>query len=135
MEYPFPTLNTPIDPILYDWIHTIPEQFRQNTGLMNFLLRVCHRIYDGNGFERNSNIDPFYKIRELLLKDRLEYCHLKTIKEYYHFDIISYLTNGNIGESYIGFPCNNAQELRSALGVRKNLTNKDTLTAILSNVV
>lgn len=135
MQYSNPTIFTPIDPILHNWTTSIPERFRQNAGLMAFLLRICHRIYDGNGIERGSNINPFYKIVELLEKSRLEYIHLQTIKEYYHFDIIRYLTNGNIGENYIGYPCNSAKQLRSALGNRKNITDRDTLANILSNIV
>lgn len=130
-----PTLLTPKEPILNDWIDTIPEQFRNNTGLMAFLQRVCHRIYDGNGIERNSNINPFYKIIELLQANKLEYWHLQKIKEYYHFDIIRYLTKDNRAEYYVGYPCFNAQQLKSALGTRKNITDKYTLIQILSNIV
>lgn len=135
MKYPIPTLKSPIDPILYDWIDTIPKDFRQNPGLMDFLLRICHRIYEGNGFGRESGINPFYKINELLQASKLEYWHLQRIKEYYHFDIIRYLTEGNIAENYVGYPCFNARQLRSALGVRKNVTTKVTLADILSNIV
>lgn len=135
MKFYLPTLATPVDPSLYDWTYTVPERFRQKAGLMDFLLRICHRIYDGNGIRRNSNVNPFYKIIELLQKDRLEYWHLQTIKEYYHFDIIRYLTADNIGEKYVGYPCNNAEQLRSALGPRKNNTDGETLANILSNIV
>ncbi len=135
MKYPMPTLLTPKDPIINDWTYTIPEQFRNNTGLMDFLSRVCHRIYDGNGIERNSNINPYYKIIELLQANKLEYWHLQKIKEYYHFDIIRYLTEDNRAEHYIGYPCFNAKQLKSALGARKNITDKDTLVKILSKIV
>lgn len=135
MKYPMPTLLTPKNPIINDWTDTIPEQFRRNTGLMDFLLRVCHRIYDGNGIERNSNINPYYKIIELLQANKLEYWHLQKIKEYYYFDIIRYLTEDNRAEHYIGYPCFNAKQLKSALGARKNITDKDTLVQILSKIV
>lgn len=135
MKYQIPTIMTPIDPTLYDWVYTIPERFRRKAGLMDFLLRIGHRIYEGNGIARNSNVNPFYKIIELLKADKLQYYHLQKIKEYYHFDIIRYLTKGNVGENYTGYPCNNAAQLRSALCLRKNLTNKDTLADILSNIV
>lgn len=102
---------------------------------MDFLLRVCHRIYEGNGIRRDSNINPFYKIIELLQADKLEYWHLQKIKEYYHFDIIRYLTKDNRAEFYVGYPCFNAQQLKSALGARKNITDKDTLVHILSSIV
>jgi len=135
MKYPMPTLLTPKDPTLNYWIDTIPEQFRNNTGLMDFLLRVCHRIYDGNGIERDSRTNPFYKIIELLRANKLEYWHLQKIKEYYHFDIIRYLTEDNRAEHYIGYQCFNAKQLKSALGARKNITDKDTLVQILSKIV
>lgn len=135
MKYPMPTLLTPKDPIINDWTYTIPEQFRNNTGLMDFLSRVCHRIYDGNDIECNSNINPYYKIIELLQANKLEYWHLQKIKEYYHFDIIRYLTEDNRAEHYIGYPCFNAKQLKSALGARKNITDKNTLVQILSKIV
>lgn len=135
MKYPVPTLNTPIDPILNEWISEIPENFRQKAGLMDFLMRIGHRIYDGNDISRDSNINPFYKIIELLRADRLEYWHLQKIKEYYHFDIIRYLTKDNLAENYVGYPCYNAAELKSALCQRRNITNKDTLANILSNIL
>lgn len=135
MQYSNPTIFTPIDPFLHNWTTSIPERFRQNAGLMAFLLRICHRIYDGNGIERGSNINPFYKIVELLRANKLEYWHLQKIKEYYHFDIIRYLTKDNRAEYYVGYPCSNANQLRSALGTRENITDKDTLVNILSNIV
>ncbi|MDE5835664.1 MAG: hypothetical protein K2H50_01505 [Paramuribaculum sp.] len=135
MAYFTPSLKTPINPILYCWIKTVPEQFREKQELMDFLLRICHRIYDGNGFGRDSNVNPFYKIVELLQCDKLEFEHLQRIKEYYHFDIISYLIEGNRGEFYFGYPCNNENQLRSALCRGKNITTKETLTNILSNIV
>ena len=135
MAYRKPTLHTPIDPILNDWIKTIPQQFREKTGLMDFLLRICQHIYEGNGFSRNSNINPFYKIVEVLQCDTLKFEHLQKIQEYYHFDIISYLIEGNRGEFYFGYPCNNKNQLRSALSREKNITTKETLINILSNIV
>ncbi len=128
-----PTLKTPIDPILYDWIDTIPVNIQQRPQLMDFLMRICHRIY--KGINRNSNINPFYKIIELLSQEKLEFWHLQTINEYYNFDIIHHLTNGNIGEKYVGHPCHNEEELRIALSQKNNITNKNTLTNILSNIV
>lgn len=135
MKYHIPTLNTPIDPCLNDWVYTIPEHLRKKDGLLDCLLRICDGIYEGNGIERDSNINPFYKILELLRANKLEYWHLQKIKEYYHFDIIRYLTEENRGEAYLGYPCNNAKQLRSALGSRNNKTTADTLANILSNIV
>lgn len=135
MKYPIPTINTPIDPILIPWEKELPEKIRKKTSLMNFLMRVCHRIYDNNGISRESEINPFYKIVELLDADRLEYGHLQKIKEYYHFDIIRYLTCGNRAEHYIGYPCYSAKDLRSALAERKNLTDENTLANILSCII
>lgn len=135
MKYPIPTIFSPIDPALNEWKGQIPEKFRQNKELMDFLLRICHRIYEGNNIARDSNVNPFYKIVELLNKNRLEYDTLEKIDEYYHFDIIGYLIDGNRGEFYLGYPCNNKKQLQIALGNKRNLTNEDTLVNILSNIV
>ena len=135
MNYSIPTLSSPIDPILYDWVYTLPEPVRQNPCLMNFLMRVGSRIYEGNGFDRSSYINPFYKIIELLNAPKLEFWHLQKLNEYYHFDIIHYLTSKNLGEYYLGYPCNNVTQLRNALGIKKNITDECTLTKILSAIV
>lgn len=136
MKYQIPTLQTPIDTILYDWVDTIPEHLRQKAGLMDLLLRICGRIYNtDDGISRNSNINPFYKIIELLSAEKLEYWHLQKIKEYYHFDIIRYLTKDNIAEVYVGYPCYDSKALKSALCQRNNKTNSETLANILANIV
>lgn len=134
-NYSIPTIDTPIDPILNNWVNTIPPHLRERTTLMDFLMRVSHGIYDGNGIKRDSHTNPFYKFLELLKKDKLVYKDLKTINEYYHIDIISYLTKGNRGEFYLGYPCNNVSQLRKALDEKNNITDKDTLANILSNMV
>ncbi len=134
MKYPKLTYNSPINPILNDWIYTIPDEFRSNQALMDCILRFADRIYDGpDGV--GSGVNPFYKIIELLRADKLYYSSLQTLRDYYHVDLIKYLTDGNLGEYYTGYPCNNAAQLKSALGFRKNQTTENTLAMILSAMV
>ena len=134
MKYPKLTYNSPINPILNEWIYTIPAKFRCNQGLMDCILRFADRIYDGpNGVGRGVN--PFYKIIELLNADKLYYSSLQTLRDYYHVDRIKYLTEGSRGEYYTGYPCNNASQLKSSLGHRKNHTTEDTLAQILSAMI
>ncbi len=134
MKYPPLTSFSPINPILNEWIDSIPEKYRCNPELMDCIMRFADRIYDGpDGVGKGVN--PFYKLIELLNADKLYYSALQTLKEYYHLDLIKYLTEGNRSEHYIGYPCNNATQLKSALGARKNQTNGATLTHILSSMV
>lgn len=131
-KVPF-SLNTPVDPKIYEWVHTIPEKYQQNPGLMDFLLRLAPNIYhNGNVGE---GVNPFYKIIEILNAPELYYENLLKIQEYYDFDIISYLTQDNLGELYTGYPCNNESGLKKALRQRKNQTTKYTMTEILANII
>lgn len=134
MKYKIPiTILTPVDPLVNEWLHTIPEQFRENPNLMDFLVRLAPRIYHNGDISQGLN--PFYKIIEILNAAKLTYVNLQKIKEYYDIDIIRYLTQDNIAEMYVGFPCHCAADLKSALCPRKNKTNEYTLPAILSNLV
>lgn len=134
MKYPELSLKTPINPILYEWVDTIPEKYRRNRGLMDCMMRFVDRIYDGpDGVAKGVN--PFYKIIELLNADKLYYSNLQTLRDYYHVDLIKHLTKGDLAEYYTGYPCSNAAELKSALGERKNQTTGDTLSNILSVMV
>lgn len=134
MRYKLPfSLNTPVDPMVYEWVHTIPDKYKQNPGLMDFLLRLAPNIYH-NGIV-GEGVNPFYKIVEILNAPELYYENLLKIQEYYEFDIISYLTHDNLGELYTGYPCNNELGLKKALGQRRNQTTKYTMTEILANII
>lgn len=131
MKYPELSLKTPINPILNEWVDTIPEKYRRNPGLMDCIMRFADRIYDGpEGVAKGIN--PFYKLIELLNAEKLYYSSLQTLKSYYHVDLIKYLTKGDLAEYYTGYPCSNATQLKSALSQRKNQTTGDTLAQILS---
>ena len=116
-----------------EWLHTIPKQFRKNSTLMDFLIRLAPRIYHDGVIGKGVN--PFYKIIEILNSDKMTYVNLQTIKEYYDVDIIRYLTQDNIAEYYVGYPCHCAADLRRALGSRKNMTDATTLATLLSSMV
>lgn len=131
-----PTIHTPINPILNEWVDKIPSDIREKTTLMDFLMRVCDGIYrDENGTENDYNGNPFYKIIEILRAENLTYDGLETIMEYYHVDIARYLIDKNLGEYYLGYPCNNKKQLKKALSPKNNMTDNSTLIAILSNIV
>ena len=131
MSYILPiSWETKIDPAVLEWAYDLPEEIKQNKGLYEFLKRMASRIYKG------SNSDPFYKIIEILAEDKLYYKSLKTIKEYYDIDLIKYfIEKEELCEFYIGYICNDAKQLESALGKRKNKTDKYTLTKLLENIL
>ncbi len=134
MKYPEITYDLPINPILNEWIDIIPEKYSRNQGLMDCIMRFADRIYDGpDGVGKGVN--PFYKLIEVLNSDKLYYSSLQTLKNYYHVDLIDHLTKGNLAEYYIGYPCRDAVQLKSALGQRKNKTTSDTLVQILSSML
>ncbi len=134
MDYKVPfSMRTPIDPIVYQWIDTIPDKYQQAPDLMDFLLRLAPNIYHGGIV--GEGVNPFYKIIEILNAPKLYYENLLKIHEYYDFYFISYLTQGNRGEYYTGYPCKNASSLKKALKERKNQTTKDTLSNILANII
>ena len=129
------TFSTPIDPILYSWVNSLPFHIRENRCLMDVLMRMVGGIYISGNLRRESGVNPFYKIIEIFNHGKLEYSHLQDIKKYYLFDIIGYLTEGNRGNFYFDNPCNNMQQLRSALCPRNNKTNGDTLISIFSRIL
>ncbi len=134
MNYPDLTYDLPINPVLNEWIDTIPEKYRRNQGLMDCIMRFADRIYDGpEGVSKGAN--PFYKLIELLNYDKLYYSSLQTLKKYYHVDLIKHLTKDGLAEFYSGYSCQNAAQLKSALGQRKNQTTDTTLAQILSNMI
>lgn len=134
MKYKIPfSILSPVDPVINEWLPNIPEKFLCNSSLMSCLLRLASRIY--NSGEIGSGINPFYKIVEILGADKLYYHNLQIIKEYYEVDMIRYLTQDNLAEFYVGYPCHNANELKNALCHRKNKTNELTLISILSAMV
>ena len=134
MKYKIPfSILTPVDPAINEWLPNIPEKLLNNSSLMSCLLRLAPRIY--NSGKIGSGVNPFYKIVEILGADKLYYHNLQIIKEYYDVDMIRYLTQDNLAEFYVGYPCHNANELRSALCQRKNKTNELTLISILSAMV
>lgn len=131
MNYPELTYNSPINPILNEWVNTIPEEYRKNRVLMDCIMRFADRIYAGpEGVAKGVN--PFYKLIELLNADKLYYSSLETLKSYYHVDLIKHLTKGGLAKYYTGYPCVNATQLKSALSLRKNQTTGYTLAQILS---
>lgn len=133
MKYEIPfTLNTSVNPIIYEWIEELPNEYRNNPGLYEFLIRMAPRIYENIG---GKNYNPFYKILEFLDCDQLTYYNLKEIKRYYGIDLIKYLTQDNLAEYYVGYPCYNAADLKRALTPRKNMTHRKTLTRILEVII
>lgn len=135
MRYKVPfSILTPVDPVVNDWIDTIPDIYRKRPALLDFLVRLAPRIYHTKD-PVAQGVNPFYKIIELLNADKLYYDDLRRLKEYYDFDIIRYLTQDNLAENYVGYPCYNAAQLKSALGQRKNLTQSGTLADILANII
>ncbi|MCH5222136.1 MAG: hypothetical protein J1F05_07445 [Muribaculaceae bacterium] len=131
-KIPFNIL-TPVNPIVNKYIHTIPEKYRNNPGLMDFLVRLAPKIYESG--EIGAGVNPFYKIIEILGADKLYYSNLQKIKEYYNVDIIRYLTQDNLVEYYVDYPCYCAADLKNALGERRNITDSNTLVSILSGIV
>lgn len=127
------SIQTPINPKVREWVYTIPTKYREHPSLMDCLLRLAPGIYHDNLI--GENVNPFYKIIEILGEPQLYYHNLQKIKEYYNLDLISYLTKGNRGEYYIHYSCRNSDELKIALDERHNSTNEDTLTNILSNLI
>lgn len=134
MKYklPFSYLDK-VDPRIDEWIDTIPLEFRMNRGLMDFLKRLGSYSIQNNLF--NNGVNPFYKIVESLNMDKLYYDTLKTLKDYYKIDLITYLTQDNLAELYVNYPCYNASDLERVLKSRKNITNSNTLIRILEVII
>lgn len=132
MGYDLPiSMDTKVDPLVLEWEKDLPEDIKRNRGLRDFLVRMAPRIYDNIG---GANYDPFYKIVEILKEDKLYYNSLKVIRRYYGIDLIRFLIeNEELCEMYLGYICTDEQQLKSALGERKNKTDKYTLTRILQN--
>lgn len=131
-KIPF-TINTPINPSIKKWEHTIPEKYRTYPDLMDFLLRLGSYAIENNHF--NEGVNPLYKIIEMLGADKLYYSNLEVIKEYYNIDLITYLTQQNLAELYVGASCLNAEDLKKALSEKNNKTNDYTLASILRVLV
>lgn len=131
MKYVIPiSLETKVNPLVLEWANDLPEEIKKNRGLYDFLIRMASRIYKG------SNNDPFNKIVEILHEDKLSYNSLETIKRYYDIDLVKYLVDRDeLCEFYLGYICNDAKQLESALGKRKNRTDKYTLTKLLENIL
>lgn len=134
--YPKLSKQDPIDPSLKEWTKNIPEKYLEDEPLMDCLYRFVGRIKDNS--EIADGVNPFYKVIELLSKceqTNLQYEYLQTLDEYYHLDIINYLTEANRGEFYTQYPCNNKSELKRSLNQRNNKTSDSTLRDILANMI
>ncbi|MDE7368209.1 MAG: hypothetical protein K2N08_00325 [Muribaculaceae bacterium] len=133
MKYKIPfSTNSPIDPIAYKYLDRVPQTIREHGALMDCLLHLAPRLYINNPIE---NVDPYYKIVELLQYPKLTYDTLLTIKRYYKIDLIRYLIENNLAEYYIGYPCYSASDLRKALSEKRNQTDGSTLGQILANMI
>lgn len=129
-------MQDPIDPSLKDLTKNLPEKYLEDQPLMDCLYRFVGRIKDNSDMAKWVN--PFYKVIELLNKceqTNLQYEYLQTLDEYYHLDIINYLTEDNRGEYYTQHPCNNKSELERSLRPRNNKTSDTTLRDILANMI
>lgn len=132
MYYKLPiSLDTMVDQSTLEWANELPEEIKRNRGLFDFLIRMVPRIYDKI---KGTNQDPFYKIKEILLQDKLYYNSLVDIKKYYGIDLINFLIlNEELCEYYLGYICKTKKEIQSALSEKKNNTHKYTLARILEN--
>ena len=126
------TLSTPLNPAVKEWSGVITETYRDRS-LLDFLEHLVSLNYDEGKIENNTN--PYYNIIELFDEDKLYYESLVTFKKYYHFDIIRYLIQNNLAETYVFYPCFCRDDLKKALSIRNNRTDRYTLGEILSNII
>lgn len=133
-KYPIPfNIMTPVDQRALDNVHLLPEWIRKWPALMDCLLRLAPRIYRSPGI--CQIINPYYKIEELLERDKLYYSDLKLFEEYYFYSISQYLIKNELTEFYVGEICRNEHELKRALSPENNITDRYTLARILSTWV